>query len=161
MDDEGTSQDTLCSGGSEFCLEVAENLCTEEEGRCSTEACRCEDPTWTRQELQTMTGAACYTCAPPVQALAVKTWASGAEACAAEGEEACTTACECEGVKLEDALGCFRCAKPTAVTSEMKVGLSDERQGLRCKAGLALLAMGLTVALLRRRSDLRGSWSER
>ncbi|CAJ1369037.1 unnamed protein product, partial [Effrenium voratum] len=79
-EDPSSSVSTLCSGHGEFCVEVAENLCTEEEGRCSTETCRCEKAGWTKQELQTLNGAPCFTCVP------------ASKLCGECG----TAACECE-----------------------------------------------------------------
>jgi len=60
-------REIYCSGdnASEFCIEVSENLCTEEDGRCSTERCRCEDPSWLKQQLQTLNGSQCFMCVPP------------------------------------------------------------------------------------------------
>lgn len=54
------------SQAADFCVEVAERLCTEEEGRCSTEQCRCSNLSWTRLELQTLQDAQrCFNCVPP------------------------------------------------------------------------------------------------
>eukprot|EP00931_Biecheleriopsis_adriatica_P116385 TRINITY_DN92027_c0_g1_i1.p1 TRINITY_DN92027_c0_g1~~TRINITY_DN92027_c0_g1_i1.p1 ORF type:complete len:1460 (-),score=324.55 TRINITY_DN92027_c0_g1_i1:101-4480(-) len=102
-----SGSEVYCSGenASEFCIEVAESLCTEEEGRCSTEQCRCEDPTWIKQELQTLNGSQCYTCIPPPVL------------CTTEEDKCTAGPCECASsshVKVLDdtsssEVPCFRC----------------------------------------------------
>lgn len=102
-----------CSGhnSSQFCIEVASTYCTEEDGRCTSEGCQCEDPTWTRHELQRLNGSRCYSCAPASRFCGVS-----------EGE--CTLQpCECEDPSHVKVLApavagrpreaCFSCQAPS------------------------------------------------
>mmetsp|Transcript_36745 Transcript_36745/g.86146 ORF Transcript_36745/g.86146 Transcript_36745/m.86146 type:complete len:1649 (+) Transcript_36745:170-5116(+) len=80
----GPPPDVFCTGNSEFCIEAADRLCTEDRSQCTAEQCRCDDPTWTKQELHTWNGTRCYSCIPPMLP------------CAGPGSDTCTLEpCEC------------------------------------------------------------------
>jgi len=55
--------DVFCSG--RRCVEAGERLCSSDPGRCTEEVCRCENPAWQLQELQTLSRLRCFACAPP------------------------------------------------------------------------------------------------
>jgi len=55
-------------GDDAFCVEPSEYMCTLDVSQCTMGPCRCEDPTWVRQELRTSNGSVCFTCAAPVDA---------------------------------------------------------------------------------------------
>eukprot|EP00443_Scrippsiella_acuminata_P096732 CAMPEP_0115696200 /NCGR_PEP_ID=MMETSP0272-20121206/65157_1 /TAXON_ID=71861 /ORGANISM="Scrippsiella trochoidea, Strain CCMP3099" /LENGTH=898 /DNA_ID=CAMNT_0003136419 /DNA_START=149 /DNA_END=2843 /DNA_ORIENTATION=- len=176
-----------CSGhnASEFCVEVSESLCTEEDGRCSTEKCRCEDPSWHRQELQTLSGAQCFSCVPP------------ATLCTTSGDMCTSGPCECadpshvkvlasaafEGDAPEDnttlsegdgqQAPCFRCQPLRSRDSEAStlatfvlfviVGLAGGCCVRRLRDPMAAASSTGTGgrAKLRRQTDSPRPWSER
>ncbi|CAK0819627.1 unnamed protein product, partial [Prorocentrum cordatum] len=134
--DPSAAPHVYCAGSnrSEYCVEVADRLCTEEEGRCSTERCRCEDSSWVLQELETFGSLQrCYKCT------------QRAQLCPTAADECSSTpSCECADpaqVRVlvsplaDHEFPCYRCELPPGAGTQVS----------QIFAVVALMAVGLAA----------------
>ncbi|CAJ1341016.1 unnamed protein product [Effrenium voratum] len=100
---EEDSKNVYCTGRGKQCLHSVEYMCTTDPSQCSTEQCRCEDPTHVRKALQTINRSTCYLCAPPLPTC------SSSPACS-------PGPCECKPgfFKARQADDCFSCQPGSA-----------------------------------------------
>lgn len=79
--DEALTKGTFCTSRGKQCLHIKEYMCKTDPSQCSTEMCRCEDPSHVRKELQTVDRSTCYLCTPVLPECPVSPAACSSEAC--------------------------------------------------------------------------------
>eukprot|EP00439_Symbiodinium_sp_Y106_P063498 s2275_g9.t2 len=162
-------EDIYCAGKrKQLCVQAVEYMCTTDPGQCSMGACRCEDASHVRKEMQTVNRSLCQVCGPPVPN------------CPMSSDSCVAGPCECPGgfVKVSRGDDCFSCtagpAPPTGPGVAAFSSLASAIASFLCCVGLGVAvastarrcfavedADNTARARRRRRNVTPRTWSER